>query len=424
MPARTVQPSTGDTAVSAHVVNPVGAAGPTSTNRQGVSMPPQSQYRETAMGFEGFGDVETDSPQWSEPPTTPTGEPLDMPFWFYINSIGKVDTKEMTAEVDFGIAWKWTDRRLIGWKKELPPLLWGPCLEFWNANSGMELKQITFALKDDTTGLMIRNDRYHATVKCDPDATFPFFPFDSMTIECKMSTASNWRSFDGSVSKQDDHRLVYLMHARAITPEEPLFHLWAFTGELEEWTVIGMSHEFNYEVIQSGGDVADTHLDSHVQRLNVRFHLNRKATHYVVKTMIPLWLTGIMTTAALSIPDDDIASRLAHVMTGFLAATALQFVISSEVPKVNDITVVDRLVLVTIWTLFGVMVLCIFAFHYEKRDMANFDDVSFGLEVGIPAGYTLIFWVSALIPYLYCRFTEGQITNFLPLHGHMGLKIN
>eukprot|EP01047_Picozoa_sp_COSAG01_P003388 COSAG01_NODE_99_length_26583_cov_79.512536_10_plen_133_part_00 len=98
-------------------------------------------------------------------------------------------------QVDVRVVLYWTDERLIDWKGDLPPKLWGPKLRLANA-ADLNMDQIQFELVDPATGRMKRGVDYDGNIVNPMDIRV--FPFDMDDVRLNFETASTWETLDGS----------------------------------------------------------------------------------------------------------------------------------------------------------------------------------------------------------------------------------
>eukprot|EP01137_Pigoraptor_chileana_P012748 Opistho-2@65442 len=85
---------------------------------------------------------------------------------------------------------------------------------------------------------------------------------------------------------------------------------------------------------------------SDVPNFEVKLRLQRKPQYYIINVSIPLFLLVILSGLAFFLPPDDLPDRLAVVMTLILAAVAFKFVITSYLPKVPYVTLLDTYVII------------------------------------------------------------------------------
>jgi len=80
-------------------------------------------------------------------------------------------------------------------------------------------------------------------------------------------------------------------------------------------------------------------------------HLFRKEAFYYLKVMLPLWLLVITSVAAYGIEPEELASRLEVLVTLLLSTIAFLYIVQESIPKINHLTVIDKVVILSLVTL-------------------------------------------------------------------------
>lgn len=78
------------------------------------------------------------------------------------------------------------------------------------------------------------------------------------------------------------------------------------------------------------------------------FHLVRKAQYYYLKVLLPLWLLVITSVSAFGIEPEDLSGRLQVLVTLLLSTIAFLYVVQESVPKINHLTVIDKVVIASL----------------------------------------------------------------------------
>lgn len=77
----------------------------------------------------------------------------------------------------------------------------------------------------------------------------------------------------------------------------------------------------------------------------LRIKASRVWKGYVNKVVLTLSMVSLVVLFAFMIPHDDIADRLSHSVTLFLTAVAFQLVVSSSLPQLDYMTLIDKYIL-------------------------------------------------------------------------------
>lgn len=104
-------------------------------------------------------------------------------------------------------------------------------------------------------------------------------------------------------------------------------------------------------------------------------HLFRKEAFYYLKVMLPLWLLVITSVAAYGIEPEELASRLEVLVTLLLSAIAFLYIVQESIPKINHLTVIDKVVILSLVTV-SLMFLSHVYFHTIKRHLKSSSNVA------------------------------------------------
>jgi len=284
----------------------------------------------------------SDDPLWSSPPQI-AGKPISVDVRFNLNKVTSVDTAHSTAFVSVGVAFYWTDTRLVGWEQDaLPGHLWGPRLWCFNGLQDFASMYQDFVLLDPPSGRMKRYCRYSGTV--DNQMHLKDFPFDVDTIDLTFRTASHWRSGDGGQEGDLGKGKSYRIRPISSPVEGKLFQL-LWDGALPEFYLLGMSMRIEEKPpTASGQEVTNVHL---------HFNVSRHSSFYFWKALFPIWLLATLCFASFMFETDDLANRMSTVLTLFLASFTMLYVVGESLPKTDFLTKIDLVIIVTSAVLAG-----------------------------------------------------------------------
>eukprot|EP00038_Savillea_parva_P015250 m.13488 g.13488 ORF g.13488 m.13488 type:complete len:401 (-) comp3049_c0_seq1:162-1364(-) len=291
---------------------------------------------ERISGFDNNDDTDVDL---SAPPPPPEpGATLWVDFRVGASRLNQVNTAEETACVKAFVALYWTDPRMIGYNKPtLPDGLWGPYCNCRNGiRADMDCDDHEFELVDPNTGRLKRFLIFEGTVSNDLDLTE--FPFDTNTVDVEFGFVSHWRTRDGSKGGTSAKKPIYLVRCVSDPSEgDPIGVYW--NRKVPEWELYGASWTLKKHEDKSGYTQ---------QQLRLSFLVGRHVTFYALKVLLPLYLLLINFASDFFLPPSDLSSRSSNTMTGFLAAFAFLYVIAEMLPKVEFLTRIDQVILVTL----------------------------------------------------------------------------
>mmetsp|Transcript_15283 Transcript_15283/g.46652 ORF Transcript_15283/g.46652 Transcript_15283/m.46652 type:complete len:449 (-) Transcript_15283:228-1574(-) len=243
----------------------------------------------------------------------------------------------------------WIDPRLIPAStgeepKDVPLNLWGPKLRLHNALEVKE-EQIVFDIEDPKLGKLKRVITYTGSVENYMDLSD--FPFDMDDLELIFRTSSDYATLDQKRSGAKSRGQVYCLRwnkdSRNLDPVKPWVNesrlRMRWNCSVHEWTLLGAS-----TVIVPPEDGQIGYRPTTVKLV---FHLSRAWQYYFWKAILPLALTVGLSTSAFYFPIDEFDPRMNITIAAFLSAVSLLFVISTFLPKLNNLTVIDLVIVFT-----------------------------------------------------------------------------
>ena len=339
---------------------------------------------------------------WQQPPSDDT---FDVDLRFNLFKVTAVNTVAGTAYVNFGTVCYWTDPRLVDWPKgaALPPELWGPHLMLKNALAGLQEVESSFDLVDHVTGRLKRGREFKGTVDINMD--LHNFPFDMGSIELQFYTASHWLSLNGekqcSGSRATSGKTYQLQ--QVCKPDEGKWLNFLWNGDIPEWTLRGVSTKI---VEKDPNPQGQQHTN-----VPVSFHVTRKPGYYFWKALLPLYLLTFLSMSTFHFDCDDFKGRNSTVSTYFLAAFAMLYVVGDSLPKVNFLTPIDAVIVLTTVTitLIGIISLVLSKVEADLGEDAA-ERWNLIAEVAIFLSYVIANLIIFVPPYLELRRAVAKLT--------------
>lgn len=277
--------------------------------------------------------------KWIDPPTPKGGGDLFVDFRAGTSLIAQISTAEETAYIKAHIAMYWTDPRFIGYQSTtLPPDLWGPWPVVRNCSaSEFSYDDREFVLLNRETGRMKRFVVYEGTIHNRME-NLTDFPFDADTVTIEFASTGNWRTRDGSIAGSVAKGAGFVLREVREKDEGNIIGVY-WGGDISEWSMHGASYIMTDQKDKSG----------HITRqISLKFKICRRATYYMIKVLVPLYLLVLLFAGTFVFPVEDLPSRHDSTMTGFLAAFALIYVVSEHLPKTSFLTPVDKAILISL----------------------------------------------------------------------------
>jgi hypothetical protein len=195
---------------------------------------------------------------------------------------------------------------------------------------------VSFTLVDPATGRLSRVRAYSGTV--DNPMDLRSFPFDMDRIEMRFFTSSNYITYDGerggNVPKGRSYRLRQIQDA-----SEGKWLAVKWSGLIGEWTLHGISSKIQ-ESATGDGTFDYTNIP-------ISFHVTRNSGFYFWKALLPLYLLTALSMTTFQFETDNLEARLSQVMTAFLAAFAMLYVVGAALPKTDFLTKIDTVIVLT-----------------------------------------------------------------------------
>ena len=110
-------------------------------------------------------------------------------------------------------------------------------------------------------------------------------------------------------------------------------------NNVEGWNIVDVKTSYEFH--------KDPNVDDDHDGISVIFELERKSGYYIFKVILPIILILIVCWSAVWINPKEIESRLTITIVCLLSLIAYNFVIDSEMPKLEYLTIMDYIVLIS-----------------------------------------------------------------------------
>ena len=118
-------------------------------------------------------------------------------------------------------------------------------------------------------------------------------------------------------------------------------------------------------------DPSDCTFNNTYSQLIIHLKMERRWYTYVTRILLFLCILSLLVLSYISIDMDDISDRLAHIVTLLLTAVAYQFIISSYLPNVSYLTLMDYYVLFIFGFISAIGINCAILKYWEFPDIAD-----------------------------------------------------
>ena len=147
---------------------------------------------------------------------------------------------------------------------------------------------------------------------------------------------------------------------------------------------------------QTATQYKDTYKDSYV----VTIELERKAGYYIFKVIFPILLILLICWSVFWVDPKELESRLTITIVCLLSLIAYNFVIDSELPKLEYLTVLDWVILISYVYATVPNLLSVLSFRLLKTNLSlgnKIEQVS--KRYGLASYILIIFFIVTLVPF-------------------------
>ena len=214
------------------------------------------------------------------------------------------------------------------------------------------------------------------------------FPFDKQTIKIFLyNYRHNINNFKALVSSYTARRALEFKNL----------------NNIEGWDITNV--ETKYELYQ------DPNINSKHDGVSIVFELERKSSYYVFKIILPILLILIVCWSSIWINPREIESRLTITIVCLLSLIAYNFVIDSDLPKLEYLTIMDYIILISYVYATIPNFLAIACFNLMKKNKALSNKLEFyGKKFGLPSYILTIFIIIIYNTSVSPEFTNSMLS--------------
>lgn len=255
--------------------------------------------------------------------------------------ISSVDTVSCSAHVAVFIDCYWEDSRLVD-IEELPDDVWRPRVMVRNKIGDAIVEEHPVRIVDAAAGRVMGAIFFEGVVSIDLELRS--FPFDACAVPLYISQGES--EFEHS----DAYSLVLTRGGGGGSSGDEqggksrVAIFGALPGrdaEVSDFTVRGSSMVAQSRQVGGDGRLRD--------RLFAYCHLDRLASYYIWKVVVPLWCVCVLNWSLFLYDPSELDARVNVCVTMFLATAALLYVVSESLPKTDFLTKLDQLILLTLF---------------------------------------------------------------------------
>ena len=290
------------------------------------------------------------TPEGTVTPPSNNG-PVRVGVGLHVVDISDISEVNNTFRAEFDVVAIWTDPRLafdVNTEGSDRRVFVGPASEvfrtqIWNAqgiaaNAVGGLQPISQKITTFPDGRLMLEVRVNGTLRA--DLNYRRFPFDEQVLPVHIESYA-WN--------------------RDVVTFEALPEGTGFDGSfrLPEWDVV--------EVVSSVSDVERPRDPVPYSRITYDIRIDRKAGFYVWKVFLPLFVIVAISGVVFWMGREALGRRAGVSVTGILTVIAYQFVVSDAIPRVSYLTVLDKLLLLSLVAIASTLFVSIYVEAMDSR---------------------------------------------------------
>eukprot|EP01052_Picozoa_sp_SAG31_P039084 SAG31_NODE_5346_length_2594_cov_6.626052_2_plen_321_part_00 len=186
-------------------------------------------------------------------------------------------------------------------------------------------------------------------IDCKSSADIRSFPLDSHTVVLFTSLGRTVRGndglvrfapFAGSLTRNTIPELGSNPDVRVDAKRFPEEAAIDSVQQGDEWRTVRLEWGFGHHTSSASGVSYHDFV--------VMITRRREPGYYLTKALYPTAICGLLSTAGLIVPADELANRFGILLTLFLTVFAIQWITNDRLPKVSFLTRLDRQIVMTL----------------------------------------------------------------------------
>ena len=193
--------------------------------------------------------------------------------------------------------------------------------------------------------------------------------------------------FDKQILKFQVINNAYMIYEVAAVSDASQLNLKNFieNRSINGWNLL--SGELKYEPYK------DPYFDYYQDSLIAEIIIERKYSYYIYKVIIPILLILMICWSSLWIPSKEIESKLTITIVCLLSLIAYTFVIDKDLPKLEYLTTLDWIILISYFYATLPNFFAIISFNLKKNNQLGPKIDKLGKKYGAPSYLAIIFLI-------------------------------
>ena len=178
-------------------------------------------------------------------------------------------------------------------------------------------------------------------------------------------------------------------------------------NNIEGWNITNVNTSYEFH--------KDPNMDSDHDGISVIFELERKSSYYLYKIIFPIILILLVCWSSIWINPIELESRLTITIVCLLSLIAYNFVIDSDLPKLEYLTIMDYIILISyvFATIPNFLTIITFSLLKKNKNLAlKFEN--YGKKFGLPSYLLIIFIIVVINTNSSPENTNSMLSWMLP----------
>ncbi len=268
---------------------------------------------------------------------------------------------------------------------------------FYDQDKKKRINEITFIKAKSDVDIYVNET---LIINSKPVTEFSKFPYDSLLVSIAMAP-TNFISKD---YKEEDWLRVERNTLNNISLNEwDLHDIEIFESALDKqfmFSYLEEDEEYSYETKKIIKKTFDNF--GVIEFLFIDLILDRKHQFYNLKVIIPVFFIVLISFSTFWIRNEQIEAKLNLAIVSLLALIAYNFIVNNDIPKIDDITVLDSFILISYMFTGFCSILSVYSYFDYRRDKltGDFNPIDIKLRFLAP----LIYVTSTIIMGLFIYF--------------------
>lgn len=272
---------------------------------------------------------------------------------------------------------------------------------FYNQDKKRKFEEVSFFKTDSSVDIYINET---LMIESKPVSDFSKFPFDSLSVSIVLF-ANNFISKD--FREEDWQRIERNTIENISLNEWNLKDIKIYESAVDKQLLFDFLEE-DIQFSQEMKDVIKKTMNKFgvVEFFSLDYVLNRKYQFYTLKVVIPVFFIVLISFSTFWIRNEQIEAKLNLAIVSLLALIAYNFIVNNDIPKIENITVLDSFILISYLFTGFCSILSVYSYFDYRRDKltGDFNPIDLKLRYIAPIIYLTSITIIGLFIYYEILF--------------------